>query len=32
MRRFEEMKKMMSRMSKGGGPEKMLAKMMGNRR
>jgi len=32
MRRFEDMKKMMSRMSKGGGPEKMLAKMMGNRR
>ena len=29
VRRFEEMKKMMSRLSRGGGPEKMLSRMMG---
>ncbi len=31
VRRFEEMKKMMSRLSRGGGPEKMLSRMMGKR-
>ena len=31
LRRFEEMKKMMARLSRGGGPDKMLSKLMGGR-
>lgn len=32
LRRFEEMKKMMQRLARGGNPEKMLKQMLGGRR